>query len=299
MTLSICIVNWNTRDLLKACLHSIERYPPAEPYEVIVVDNASTDGSAEMVRTQFEWVKLIANSENRGYAGGNNQAITQAQGEFILLLNPDTEIHPETFSQALAFMRRHPDVGAIGAKQVFPDGRIQPSLRAFPTPRPLLFEVLGLAKLFPKCPMFAAYRYGWFGYDRPIEVDQPMGTFLLVCRAVVARVGLMDESFPLFFNDVDWCYRIKQAGWKIMFVPSVVITHHGGASTSQVRLEAIRESHQALERFYEKHYRSRLPAPLYWAIIGLIRVGGWVRMKWARRRGRSHGSCASNRLTAL
>lgn len=299
MTLSICIVNWNTRDLLKACLHSIERYPPAEPYEVLVVDNASTDGSAEMVRTQFEWVKLIANSENRGYAGGNNQALTQAQGEFILLLNPDTEIHPETFSKALAFMRHHPEVGAIGAKQVFPDGRIQPSLRAFPTPLPLLCEVLGLAKLFPKCPVFGAYRYGWFDYDRPIEVDQPMGTFLLVRRAVVAQVGLMDESFPLFFNDVDWCYRIKQAGWKIMFVPSVVITHHGGASTSQVRLEAIRESHRALERFYEKHYRLRLPAPLYWTIIGLIRVGGWLRVIWARRRGRAHRSCASNRLTAL
>ncbi len=284
MTLSICIVNWNTRELLRACLRSIERYPPAEPYEVIVVDNASTDGSAEMVRAEFPNVFLIANAENRDYAAGNNQALRQARGEFILLLNPDTEMHPDTLQRAIDFLRAHPEVGAIGAKQLYPNGRLQPSLRAFPTPRNLLFEVLGLAKLFPRSRLFATYRYGWFPYDRPLEVDQPMGTFLMVRRAVVEQVGLMDEAFPLFFNDVDWCYRIKQAGWKIMFVPDVVITHHGGASTRQVRLSAIRESHRALEAFYRKHYRSRLPVWAYGAIIGLIRLSAWVRVAWARWR---------------
>lgn len=284
MTLSICIVNWNTRELLRACLRSIERYPLAEPYEVIVVDNASTDGSAEMVRAEFPNVFLIANAENRGYAAGNNQALRQARGEFILLLNPDTEMHPDTLQRAIDFLRAHPEVGAIGAKQLYPNGRLQPSLRAFPTPRNLLFEVLGLAKLFPRSRLFAAYRYGWFAYDRPLEAEQPMGTFLMVRRAVVEQVGLMDEAFPLFFNDVDWCYRIKQAGWKIMFVPDVVITHHGGASTRQVRLSAIRESHRALEAFYRKHYRSRLPVWVYGAIIGLIRLSAWVRVAWARWR---------------
>lgn len=284
MTLSICIVNWNTCDLLEACLRSIERYPPPEPFEVIVVDNASTDGSAERVRAMFPKVILIANTENRGYAGANNQAIQRAQGEFILLLNPDTEVHPQTFARALAFLRQNPQVGAIGAKQIFPDGRIQSSLRAFPTPLYLMFEVLGFAKLFPRHPLFSAYRYGWFDYERPIEVDQPMGTFLMVRRAVVEQVGLMDEAFPLFFNDVDWCYRIRQAGWKIMYVPDVVITHHGGASTSQVRLEAIQESHRALERFYQKHYRKRFPLPIYFLIVWLIRVSAWLRVAWARWR---------------
>ncbi|MCS7066857.1 MAG: glycosyltransferase family 2 protein, partial [Fimbriimonadales bacterium] len=276
--LSLCIVNWNTRELLRACLRSIYQYPPDEPFEVIVVDNASTDGSAEMVRAEFPQVILMANSENRGYARGNNQAMERAQGEFILLLNPDTEMRPNTLRNALRFLREHPEVGAIGAKQLFPDGRVQPSVRGFPTPRNLLFEVLGLARLCPRSRLLAAYRMRWFTYDHPMPVDQPMGTFLMVRRAVLEQVGLMDEAFPLFFNDVDWCYRIWQAGWQIWFVPEVEILHHGGASTRQVRPAAIRESHRALEQFYRKHYRSRLPLPLYAPIIGLIRLSGWLRL---------------------
>jgi len=281
--LSICIVSWNTSELLRACLRSIFEYPPDEPFEVIVVDNASRDGSAEMVRTEFPQVLLIANSENRGYARGNNQAIERAQGEFILLLNPDTEMRPGTLRNAICFLREHPEVGAIGAKQVFPDGRVQPSVRGFPTPRNLLFEVLGLARLFPRSRLFGAYRMRWFRYDRPMPVDQPMGTFLLVRRAVIEQVGLMDEAFPLFFNDVDWCYRIWQAGWSIWFVPQVEILHHGGASTKQVRRGAICESHRALEQFYRKHYRSRLPLLLYALIVGLIRFSKWVRLVWHSR----------------
>lgn len=284
-TLSICIVNWNTCDLLCACLRSIYRYPPPEPFEVIVVDNASTDGSAERVRAEFPQVHLIANKENLGYARGNNQAMAQARGEFLLLLNPDTEMHPNTLAEALAFMHAHPEVGAIGAKQLFPDGTVQPSLRGFPTLRNLFYELTGLARLFPHSRRFGAYRMRWFDYNHPLAVDQPMGTFLMVRRAVWEQVGQMDESFPLFFNDVDWCYRIRQAGWKVMFVPSVVITHYGGASTRQVRLSAIRESHRALERFYRKHYRHRLPALVYGAIVLLNRLACWVRLLWARWQG--------------
>lgn len=286
MTLSICIVNWNTRDLLRACLRSIETYPPDEPYEVIVVDNASTDGSAETVCREFPQVILLANSENRGYAGGNNQAMERARGEFILLLNPDTEMHPDTLRNAIQYLRTHPEVGAIGAKQVFPDGRVQPSLRGFPTPMSLFYELTGLAKLFPNSRRFGAYRMSWFHYDQEIEADQPMGTFLMVRRAVLEQVGLMDEQFPLFFNDVDWCYRIKRAGWSIRFVPSVVITHHGGASTRQVRLHAIRESHRGLEAYYRKHYAHLSPVVLG-VLVGLIRLGGWLRVGWAHWRYRA------------
>jgi GT2 family glycosyltransferase len=226
ITLSICIVNWNTRELLRACLQSIYRYPPDAPFEVIVVDNASRDGSADMARTEFPQVVLIANAENLGYARGNNQAIQQAQGDYILLLNPDTEVFPDTLNRALAFLQAHSEAGAIGAKQLFPDGRVQPSVRGFPTPANLLWEVSGLARLFPRA--LGGYRMRAFTYDRVAEVDQPMATFLMVRRAVVEQVGLMDEAFPLFFNDVDWCYRIKQAGWRIYFVPEVQILHYGG-----------------------------------------------------------------------
>ncbi|GBC93364.1 N-acetylglucosaminyl-diphospho-decaprenol L-rhamnosyltransferase [bacterium HR15] len=283
-TLSICIVNWNTRGLLRECLRSIYQYPPEQPFEVIVVDNASSDGSAEMVRVEFPQVVLIANEANLGYARGNNQAMERARGEFILLLNPDTEMRSDTLRNAIHFLREHPEVGAIGAKQVLPDGRVQPSVRGFPTPRNLLFEVLGLARLFPRSRLFAAYRMRWFAYDRPMPVDQPMGTFLMVRRAVMEQVGLLDEAFPLFFNDVDWCYRMWQAGWQIWFVPQVEILHHGGASTKQVRPAAIRESHRALEQFYRKHYRSRLPLPLYALIVVLIRLSMWLRLLWLQLR---------------
>ncbi|MFN3689562.1 MAG: glycosyltransferase family 2 protein [Fimbriimonadales bacterium] len=281
-TLSICIVNWNTRDLLRACLRSIYRYPPPEPFEVIVVDNASADGSAAMVTREFPQATLISNTANLGYAHGNNQALQRAQGEFVLLLNPDTEVFETTLGNALAFLRAHPEAGAIGAKQLFPDGRVQPSIRGFPTPANLLFEITGLARLFPRSRRLGGYRMRWFTYATLAEVDQPMATFLMTRRAVIEQVGLMDEAFPLFFNDVDWCYRIKQAGWKIYFVPEVQILHHGGASTRQVRLSAIRESHRALEAFYRKHYRAQLNPLLYALCIGAIRLGGAWRLLYAR-----------------
>jgi GT2 family glycosyltransferase len=143
--------------------------------------------------------------------------------------------------------------------------------------------VSGLARLFPRA--LGGYRMRAFTYDRLAEVDQPMATFLMVRRAVVEQVGLMDEAFPLFFNDVDWCYRIKQAGWRIYFVPEVQILHYGGASTRQVRLSAIRESHRALEAFYRKHYRGRLNPLLYALCVGAIRLGGWLRVQFARLQG--------------
>lgn len=282
MTLSICIVNWNTRNHLRDCLASIDAHPAGAPYEIIVVDNASEDGSAEMVREQFPQVKLIANRENAGYAAGNNQALSIAQGKFLLLLNPDTEIQENTLNEAIAFFGSHPEAGAIGALQRFPNGDIQPSVRSFPYPLPLFFEIVGMSRLFPRCPLLAHYRMGAFGYDRVQEVDQPMGTFLMVRRETVSQVGLLDEDFPLFFNDVDWCYRIKQAGWKIYFVPEVMILHHGGASTSQVRRTAIRESHRALERFYRKHFRRRIPAPVFACILMMIRLGAWLRLLRAK-----------------
>lgn len=282
MTLSICIVNWNTRDYLRACLASIGTHPPDVPYEIIVVDNASQDVSAEMVREQFPHARLIANTENVGYAAGNNQALQAAQGRFLLLLNPDTEVYEDTLNQALLFLRSHPEAGAVGALQRFPDGIIQPSVRTFPYPLLLFFEMVGLSRLFPRHPLFAGYRMGAFCYDRVQEVDQPMGTFLMVKREVIEQVGLVDEDFPLFFNDVDWCYRIKRAGWKIYFVPDVVILHHGGAGTSQIRRAAIRESHRSLELFYRKHFRERIPAPLFACITSMIRVGAWLRLLRAK-----------------
>ncbi|NUL81352.1 MAG: glycosyltransferase family 2 protein [Armatimonadetes bacterium] len=274
MKLSICIVTWNCRDLLRACLESI---PRRDDFETIVVDNASNDGTAQMVEQEFPWVRLIANDQNQLYAKGNNQAFETAMGEFVLMLNPDTELEPDALDNALAVLDEHPDVGAVGGLQRFPDGTIQPSVRGFPTPSALFYETIGLARIFPRSKKLNVYRMRWFKYDQEIEVDQPMATFLMTRRIVIEQVGGMDERFPLFFNDVDWCYRVRQAGWKILFSPNVRLVHHGGASTSQARKWAIRESHRSLEEFYRKHYQTRLWPSLYWTIVGLIRITGFLR----------------------
>jgi hypothetical protein len=264
--LSICIVNWNTRDFLRDCLASLDQYPVrgAGGQEVIVVDNDSADGSAEMVENEFPSVKLIRNTDNRGYAEGNNQAMQAATGDYLLLLNPDVIVHKNALTRAILYMRGNPTVGVLGARLISTDGSTQSSLRSFPDPVPVLWEYLGLSKLFPQSRTFAAYRMTYFDYDRPGEVDQPMGTFLLISRPCYEAVGLMDPQFPIFFNEVDWCYRAKrELGWRIYYTPEVTITHYGGASTRQVRPRMVKESHQSLIRFYDKHYKKSMSSLLY------------------------------------
>ena len=275
MNLSIVIVNWNTKDHLRRCLGSIRKNPPAGEFEVIVVDNASADSSAEMVRQQFGEVTLIGNAENAGYAEGNNQGIAASRGEYILLLNPDTELKPGALDTLLAFGRGRPEAAAVGCRLVGPDGKVQSSCRGFPNPLGVLFEYTKLSRLFPKSRLFGSYRMTFFGCDREAEVDQPMGSCLLLSRKAVEDVGMFDSDFPIFFNEVDWCYRTKQMGWKIYFTPDAEVVHWGGAGTRQVKPQMVRESHRALRKFYEKHYRSRLAGPVYWFIIAAIAVNSF------------------------
>lgn len=277
--LSVCIVNWNNRDYLRECLKSLAAFPPTgEELEAIVVDNASSDGSAEMVREEVPDVILIANEKNEGYARGNNQALEKARGDTLLLLNPDVVLNQTTLTNALAFLKGHPDAGAVGIKQIGADGNVQKSLRSFPEPWPILWEYLGLSRVFPKSRVFGAYRMTWFDYDRPIEADQPMGTFLLIPRKAYEDVGGLDTDFPIFFNDVDWCYRAKARGWKIYYTPDATILHYGGGGTKKAPKRAmVRESHRSLLRFYEKHYRGRIPAFAYFFIRLAILAGEWLR----------------------
>ncbi len=286
MDLSLIVVNWNTRDLLRACLESLRTALAASPLEaeVIVVDNASADGSAAMVAERFPEFTLLANRENRNYAAGNNQGIAAAHGEFVLLLNPDTEVPisaPETLVQVL---REHPRAGAVSPALVYPDGRVQPSVRGFPTPAALTGELTGLAALFPGS-RWAGYRVGDLPKDRISSVDQPMASAFMVRRAALEQVGPFDEQFPLFFNDVDLCFRIKQAGWEILYEPRVRVVHVGGASTRQVRAKAILASHEGLCRFYAKHYRGRIFWPAYAAIVISILLTGRLRALLATLRG--------------
>jgi GT2 family glycosyltransferase len=283
--LSVIIVNWNTRDLLRACLASLRTSLAASPLaaEVIVVDNASADGSAAMAAAEFPEVQLLANGENRNYAAGNNQGLRLATGEFQLLLNPDTEVPPGALEALVRFLRETPEAGAVAPALVYPDGRLQPSVRGFPAPRALLGELTGLARLFPHS-QWGAYRVRVLPPDCPSPVEQPMASALLIRKAALEAAGLFDEAFPLFFNDVDLCFRLKQAGWGIWYDPRVRIVHVGGASTRQVRPEAILRSHEGLRQFYRKHYRDRLFRPGYAIIMISILLAGRLRagIAWLR-----------------
>lgn len=285
ITLSIVIVNWNTRDYLLGALRSIYAAPPSFPFETIVVDNASSDGSAEAVARECPQAHLIANSENTGYARGNNQGIEASTGRYVLLLNPDVVLPPGGLERAVALLEERPEVGALGVKLVNPDGSPQASVRGFPTPLAVLWEAIGLSRLFPRSRLFGAYRMTWFTYNREAEVDQPMGTFLLIPRRVLEDVGPLDERFPIFFNEVDWCYRARRRGWKILFSPCVEVVHYGGGSTRQVSARMAWESRRGLLDFYRKHYTSPLFAPIYWIAAASSWLHAWLTAR-RRRQGK-------------
>jgi N-acetylglucosaminyl-diphospho-decaprenol L-rhamnosyltransferase len=280
--LSISIVNWNTCDLLRRCLESINSHLPTEPCEIIVVDNASSDGSADMVQAQFPSVILLRQNSNVGYAAANNIAIQRAKGEWILLLNPDTAFEDESLEISLGRLKALPSVGALAIKLVGEDGRTQRSIRAFPRPLPILFEIAGLSKLFPRSSVFAAYRAPTFNYESEGPAEQPMGTYLLFRKEAIDAVGPMDERFPIFFNDVDLLWRLNRIGWQIWYTPQAHVRHLGGGSTKQVRRAMIWESHISLERYYWKWYSRWWNWPLLLVFSLLLRVGAFLRARGPR-----------------
>jgi GT2 family glycosyltransferase len=290
--LSIVIVSWRTRELLRSCLQSLrvalgDRMQSGAA-ELIVVDNASGDGTVEMVQAEFPEVRLIVNQENRGYAAGNNQGLEAAHGRNVMLLNPDTEVPREAVERLEVCLEEHARVGAVAPILVHPDGRPQLSLRGFPTPLALLGAVTGLARLAPADSPLAAYQPRSLP-ARAGPVDQPMTSCLLFRTEALRAVGRFDETFPIFFNDVDLCWRLRQAGWEIWFVPEARVVHHGGASTRQVRLAMLWESHRGLHRYYRKHYRGRLFAPVYGLIVAAIYGGAVARSAVLLLRGQRKG----------
>jgi N-acetylglucosaminyl-diphospho-decaprenol L-rhamnosyltransferase len=254
--LSILIVNWNTKDLLRICLHSILAFPPHRPFEVIVVDNASSDGSADMVAADFPQVKLVVSEKNTGYARGNNFCFENAHGDLLLTLNPDTEFVDNSLDISIDRLEATPSAGCLGVKQVGLDGKTQRSIRGFPTIAGICGDLLGLGKALGGA--FDSYRMVRFDYEREQIAPQPMGTYLLFRRDALVAIGdpkrPFDESFPIFFNEVDLLFRLKRAGWSCLYTPMAQIRHHGGESTKQVRKSMIWESHKSLSRYLWKHY---------------------------------------------
>lgn len=273
MTLSVVVVSWNTRELLKQCLTTL--YTELNQHniiaEVIVVDNNSADGSADLVRAQFPQATLIANGDNKGFGRANNQAFAIAQGEYVLLLNPDTEVIPNAIKTLLEFMGQHPQAGIVAPQLINCDGSIQRSCREFPTLSNMFYELSGLSRLFPKVNRFRRYKMLDFAHTTAKEVDQPEGACLLIRCRVLDKVGWFDEKFFMLFEEVDLCYRVKKSGWQIWFTPEAKIIHHFGQSIKQVKAKIIFHSHKGMYYFWSKYRQQwyyQIIKPVLW--IGLM-----------------------------
>lgn len=256
--LSIIIVTWNSEEFIKKCLESIFNSKGSIDFEVMVIDNASQDGTIKIINEFKSEVKLICNQKNLGYAKGNNQGIEIARGEYILLLNPDVELKEKCLQLMLDFMEEHKEIDALGPQLLNLNGTIQPSGREFPDFSILLWEISGLSFLFPKSRIFGRWRIGYFDFQTSREVDQPMGSCLLLRRKILERVGVLDENFPIFFNDVDLCYRIKKSGGKLYFFPEAKTFHYKGGSTQKVKPAMIASAHLSFFKFLFKYKKGIL-----------------------------------------
>lgn len=239
MDLSVCIVNWNARELLRQCLRSVCSTADGILCEVLVVDNASTDGSSEMVRREAPAARLFANEANAGFAAGSNLAIRSSTGRYVLLLNSDTVMMPGTLRAMMEFLDRHPRAGVVGCKLLNPDGSVQLSYRKFPSLTWEYFRIILLSKVYRhikplRGPLDAVVHAESSGGCR--SVDWVSGACLMTRREVLDQVGLLDERFFMFCEEIDWCYRAKRAGWEIHYLPDACVIHYGGGSSKRQRL---------------------------------------------------------------
>lgn len=267
--LSVVILNYNTKDLTRTCLATVfASRLGAHSMEVILCDNGSTDGSAEMVKSEFPQVIIIENNKNLGFAAGNNPGIKKARGRYILLLNTDTEVPPDTFAAMISFMDNHDDAGAATCKLLLPDGSIDPAChRGFPTPWVAFTYLTKLEKLFPHTKLFGEYHQGYKDLSTIHEVDCIVGAFFMVRREVVREIGLLDEAYFMYGEDIDWCYRIRQKGWKIFYNPTVTMLHKKKQSGRANILRSRRVTteiyfHTYNWLFYKKHYAEKYPGIL-------------------------------------
>ena len=281
LDLGIVITSYNTRDLLRTCLRSVYDSRGDFIFQVCVVDNASPDGSIEMVVAEFPQTRVIANTENVGYPSANNQGLEvfgfvqtplsdSRTPRFALLLNPDTELPPDALAQMLDFMSERPDAGVVGPKLVLPDGSLDLACRrSFPTVEVSLYRFVGLSRIFPRSQRFGRYNLTYLDPDQVAEVDSVVGAFMMVRAEAIAQAGLMDEQFFMYGEDLDWAYRIKAAGWKVYYNPVVTVLHvKRAASRSSPRSQV--EFYRAMDIFYRKHYAAQTPWWIHLFVISII-----------------------------
>jgi GT2 family glycosyltransferase len=290
--LSIIIVSWNVRRDLEACLQSL-RDNSDPPHETIVIDNASSDDTLPLLKDDSD-VRVIANTDNRGFAAANNQGLAVARGAWLLLLNPDTVVPPGALRQLVDFARVHPEAGVIGPRLLNPDGSLQYSCRSFPTVTAGMFRHTFLGRLFPRVRSMRDYLMCDWPHDAPREVDWLSGAAMLVNRRAFEQVGGLDEGFYWGSEDVDYCYRMHQAGWQVLYTPEPSITHAIGRSTDQVLIPTIIRTHRSMQRLFAKHLaRNGLERAFIttgiWMRAGLLLVTVWLRLqtaRWRQRRAR-------------
>ena len=303
--LAVIIVSWNVRELLEACLASV--YQSLERSnlggEVWVVDNASADGSAEMVRERFPQAHLLTNETNIGFAAANNQALREMGfpnsqiPRYVLLLNPDTLVVGDALATMVRFLDENPSVGVAGAKLVHPDGRLQHSAFAFPTLAQAFLDFFPLHHRLLESRLNGRYPRRLYERGEPFPIDHPLGAALMARGEAIREVGLLDERFFIYCEEIDWCMRMKKAGWQVYCVPRAEIVHHVARSTGQVRDRMFVELWRSRRLLFEKHY-----GPFYrWAVRHIVRLGLWAEMrraKAAHRRGEISDDALSSRLEA-
>lgn len=289
--LSIVILNFNTSALLRNALNSLKDTKNIK-LQIIVVDNASSDDSVAMVNAEFKEVHLIASKKNLGFAGGNNLALPYLEGRFVLFLNSDTTTPADTLGYLVNYLDSHPDIGIITCRVDLKIGGMDLDChRGFPTPWASLTNFVGLSKLFPKSKLFNQYHLGYLDLGTIHEVDAVTGAFLMVRKAAARDLGYWDDSFFFYGEDLDFCYRYKQAGWKIVYNPQVSIIHYKGASSGikkessnftaaqiDTKRRIARESVRAMRIFYNKHYKTKYPWLLNQLIFASFNFLEWKRV---------------------
>lgn len=286
MKLSIIIVNYNVEHFLEQCLHSVREASKNLSTEVFVVDNNSVDGSVDMVRKKFPEVKLIANKDNVGFSRANNQAIKISEGEYVLLLNPDTVVEADTFEKVVSFMDSHPDAGGLGIQMLDGTGKFLPeSKRGLPTPSVAFYKIFGLSALFPKSKRFGRYHLGYLDKNETHEVEILAGAFMVLRQSVLDKIGLLDEDYFMYGEDIDLSYRIIKAGYKNYYYPEARIIHYKGESTKKSSVNFVFVFYRAMAIFAEKHF-SQQNARMFSFLINLaiyLRAGVAIFRRFLER----------------
>lgn len=270
--LSITICSWNTVQDLRECLMSLRACADEGNFEVIVVDNASSDDSADMVETEFPEFRLLRQSTNLGFAGGHNLAIRERRGRDVALLNSDTIVHRGAIGQLIQVMQTNFDLGIVGPKLLNSDGTLQPSCRTFPNPIAAAFRNTILGRMFPNNPFTRTYLMEDWNHDSRRDVDWISGAAIFMRKEAVDAVGVLDENLFMFFEDVDLCKRTWDAGFRVMYLPTAVITHKGGKSTSKAPNRMIIRFHRSMYQYFAKHNAKAFPEMVRPLVMALVAI---------------------------